>query len=680
MKEQISNDLNSNSAPIINLSEKQRKEFIISNYLPNLSQYQIITKTIKDKQIKLAPNVNFTNQKDFFIFYNDNLMALTELYKLELKRYIELHNIILYFKKNNLLESINSGTFNIHADKDFGPLKLISKIISGGYQETVEHANITARNLSKLFEIKKKFGDAITLEKMCVVTVSEQLFDEEIGIKTFLINNKEQPKHNYLKYIKEIEDIKVSELEIYEKVKLLDEKIENYKKEINPENSINDMNDFCFILNKISDYLRNLERSFDNKELKLLEKMDYLRRKVDYYLLEFRFKFVENEAPILNIKIQRYKILCDSEEIKSIFLESGQINNFIISLKDELDRKAKNINSNYQFQDIHLKEFIKIAQEIDFNKFEDLINNYQNKIYKLEEQLKSKKIEFTTDVAKKVSSQIIGLSFNNFGAINITNNGKSFSLSDNVIENFLKSDNKLKEEKKELEKSVESENGPEKNKSKNNKHKKEKKTKKLKKEDTKKEDAKKEDIKEEDIKEEDKKKEEINNENKINEEEIKNENKINEEEINNENIIKETSENKENVINETNQSKKILEKRKNNLNALGINPVNFTNEIIDNISKAFQMYHDIKNIQKSIEQNKNIKAQLQTNLKYNLDYFNALKLYCYILKKRGKDEIYGIILEEKRTLVPQELEGKKFYKEADNLREYSIYKLNKFTN
>ena len=70
MKEQISNDLNSNSAPIINLSEKQRKEFIISNYLPNLSQYQIITKTIKDKQIKLAPNVNFTNQKDFFIFYN----------------------------------------------------------------------------------------------------------------------------------------------------------------------------------------------------------------------------------------------------------------------------------------------------------------------------------------------------------------------------------------------------------------------------------------------------------------------------------------------------------------------------------------------------------------------------------------------------------------------------------
>ena len=123
-----------------------------------------------------------------------------------------------------------------------------------------------------------------------------------------------------------------------------------------------------------------------------------------------------------------------------------------------------------------------------------------------------------------------------------------------------------------------------------------------------------------------------------------------------------------------------MEKRKNNLNALGINPVNFTNEIIDNISKAFQMYHDIKNIQKSIEQNKNIKAQLQTNLKYNLDYFNALKLYCYILKKRGKDEIYGIILEEKRTLVPQELEGKKFYKEADNLREYSIYKLNKFTN
>ena len=48
--------------------------------------------------------------------------------------------------------------------------------------------------------------------------------------------------------------------------------------------------------------------------------MDLDRRKLDFYLLEFRFKFVENGTPILNIEINRYKILYDSKEMTSIYL------------------------------------------------------------------------------------------------------------------------------------------------------------------------------------------------------------------------------------------------------------------------------------------------------------------------------------------------------------------------
>ena len=606
---------------------------------------------MKDEQIELHPNVNFTDQKDYFIFYNDNLMNLTDLYKKEFKRFLEIHNIILYFKKNNLEESINSGNLNLEADKDISLFKFISRVISGNYKEEIEYANNLVININKLINIQKEFSDTITFEKMCTVTVSEKLFDGIIKVKKYIKNSNEPVKHNYLAYIKEIEDIKNAKLEDnIEKVKLLDEKINILKKEISPENSVDDMNDFCFILNIISNYLRNLERSFESKELQFLEKMDYLRRKIDYYLLEFRFKFVENQAPILNVKIPRYKILCNSDEMTSIFLEKGQIKNFIKNLRTELDNKGKNIDSKYQFKDIELNEFIEIAQKINFEKQEDLINNYKKKNNDLDDKIKQKILEFSTDISKKLSSGIIDLTFNNdFSKINIIKNGIKTSLSDDQIKEFLNCDNKLKEKQKKLKKNKSHEASEEKKTENNNNS------------NTKNEEEKNKDKKVDEEKKEDKKEED--EEKKENENEKNNENKINE---SNEKI-------KENTNEEYN---KIMEKRKQNLNSLGIDPKNLTNEVIDNISKSFQMYFDINKIKRSISENENKINQLKNNLKYNLDFFNALKLFCYIQKVKEKNDIYGIILEEKRNLVKQKSNGKTFNKEIESIREYKINEIN----
>ena len=50
----------------------------------------------------LSPNVNFTKQKDYYIFYNDNLKILIDMHKEKLKQ-LQLNNsVILYFKKENL--------------------------------------------------------------------------------------------------------------------------------------------------------------------------------------------------------------------------------------------------------------------------------------------------------------------------------------------------------------------------------------------------------------------------------------------------------------------------------------------------------------------------------------------------------------------------------------------------
>lgn len=164
------------------------KDLLIDNYLPNLSNYQKIIKQIKINEnqeniFQLSPNVNFTQQKSYYIFYNDNLKILIELYKLELKEYLKKHDVVLYFKKNNLNNALKETGFDSLPDKNTGPLKFISKTIANFYEDVIDYANLLANNLSELNSVINEFSDKITQEKMCAVIVSENFFDEKINLK-----------------------------------------------------------------------------------------------------------------------------------------------------------------------------------------------------------------------------------------------------------------------------------------------------------------------------------------------------------------------------------------------------------------------------------------------------------------------------------------------------------------
>ena len=599
MKKLDISEANAVPAPT-NTTSINDKDLLIENYLPNLSNYQKIVK-INEKQEKifeLSPNVNFTNQKNYYIFYNDNLKILIDLYKLELKKYLKKHDVVLYFKKDNLNNTLREIGFDPLPDKNTGPLKSLSKAIAcNWYEDVIDHADILAKNLSDLNSVISEFSDKITQEKMCAVIVSENLFEERIYLKKYFENSH---KDNCLKFIKKIEDIKIQKLDDIEKLKLIEEMINELKKEINPENSTDNLIDFCFVLNKISEYLSNFERALQTKEFDLLKIMDLNRRKLDFYLLEFRYKFVENNSPILNIKINRYKILCDSKEMTSIYLEKGEVKNFIKNMKDELDKKAKNIASEYQFQDIELNDIIKVAKEINFNKYEDLINSYNKKINDYKNQYQSKRVEFYSSAAK----DIINITFSDFTGMNLNLKGKNKKIPLNKIEKFLNSDKKLKEKEEKKEKKEEKEE--------------------------------KEEKKEE-------KKEETKEEKKDNTE-------------NGENIDKNKIKEDENDI--------LNEKRKKNLNSIGIDTKKMSNEIIELITKKFQLYYDMKNINDNKNECITMRNLIREKLNYNYDFFNILKLYCYLEKRLiQKDDYIGVILEEKNK------------DKTNELREYSAYNL-----
>ena len=92
---------------------------------------------------------------------------MIELYKLELKEYLKKHDVVLYFKKDNLNKTLREIGFDPLPDKNTGPLKIISKTIAcNWYEDVIEHANLLANNLSELNSVIKEFSDKITGEKM----------------------------------------------------------------------------------------------------------------------------------------------------------------------------------------------------------------------------------------------------------------------------------------------------------------------------------------------------------------------------------------------------------------------------------------------------------------------------------------------------------------------------------
>ena len=550
----------------------KEKDLLIENYLPNLSNYEKIIKTFEikldngqkkdSKPYELFPNGNFTKEKGYFIFYNDNLKNLIDLYKAYLGEYIKQHDFALLFKRDNLSEVFKEVVFEYkkEADNSYNPFKLVSGLISNYWkQDIIEKSDILAKNLIELKKAQQNYND----KKICAVQISENLFDEKLNIYNFNI-----------KYINEIESLKNEKIDEIQKLNLFDKKIDELKKEIMPENSRDKMSEFCFVLNIISEYLSNFERSFETKTLDLLKIMNIIRIKLDYFLLDYRYKFVENQSPILNIKIKRYKMLCDSPGKTSIYFEKGEARNFKRNLREELDNKAKNIDSKYLFQDITIDEIINIARNNNFNRLEDIIEGYDNSIRQKNYELENKKNEYITFIAKESLNFVFG--DNNNNKINYNNNGVKQEINSSQMNQFLISDNAIKETK---DKNTNTTDGEKKESSKED-------------------------------------------------------------------------------------SEKILEKRKNNLNNLGIDSKNMNNDIIDKISKSFQMLQDLNKIKDEINILEKKKQKISDRFNYNLDFFNTLKLFCLIEKKHiEKDDFVGIILEEKNK------------DKTNELREYSVYKL-----
>ena len=167
----------------------------------------------------------------------------------------------------------------------------------------------------------------------------------------------------------------------------------------------------CFILNRASYYLsiKEKEKLKEQYELNILIKMDRLRRKIDYLLLQNRFKFEQNKRPFLHINIERCIILINSLETTSIYIEKIELQKFIEELEKALQRKANNLKERKNFDVLSLDEIREIVQvrDINISSNENIREAIQNKIEELEEEKERNEAEIQS-IAASLGLQFVG--------------------------------------------------------------------------------------------------------------------------------------------------------------------------------------------------------------------------------------------------------------------------------
>ena len=168
----------------------------------------------------------------------------------------------------------------------------------------------------------------------------------------------------------------------------------------------------CFILNRASFYLSNKEIIKEQYDLNILIKMDKLRRKIDYLLLQNRFKFEQNQRPILGINIERCIILNNSLKSTTIFIEKTELKKFIIELEYALERKANNLKETKNFDALNLDEIKELIQvrDVVINSNEKIKEAMQDKIEELEEGLEKNNSEIQSILAS-IGMKLVGDTF-----------------------------------------------------------------------------------------------------------------------------------------------------------------------------------------------------------------------------------------------------------------------------
>lgn len=309
------------------------------------------------------------------IFYNNHIEQLRDIIHKKVENSIDENKYALIGDKG-LIRDVSDGKV-----ENFGVIQCLRlipysfKAFFNKYEETFFEIFKNAVSSGRLKNAVKKYGGSLdNTNTPCWAIVARDLSE------TISVENME----GFEKIEREFYDIMTSHSPYKSKVEQLNKLLDNYLNKSTPEASNIHTMFFCFPLNRASYYLSNLEKNLQDKDLETLSAMYALREKINRLTLEHRFIFEQNRAPILNIRIDRCKIIVEDMHRTMIFLDREETKKFITKAEKMLDTQASEISKTYSFEGFSGKRLRELAESLNLESFQDIIDNENQELNRME--------------------------------------------------------------------------------------------------------------------------------------------------------------------------------------------------------------------------------------------------------------------------------------------------------
>ncbi len=362
---------------------------IFNNYSPDIPSMHKIS-LLSGQIIPDVHYVNKNNKEKIFLFRNHFQDFKNLLYKtLETK----LNESYLYYiDKDDFLKMANV-TYEGPQNTLWEGIKYFIRSFNNGEIIKLISLNRILHRLNHRYGHKQLCG--LNIDKDSVTDIDADFFDLKRGVY-FCFKDKFNAET-----MEEISSIIESNNTVKSKISdlnnLIDEKYDEYRKFKNEDTSYDTIS-FCLHLNRINDYLSNFEKDWNHKDLDECKEIRKLREKINSLIPNYCFLTEKNKAPFAGVKIDKYILVTDTNDVKRIYLENSQVPKFVENLIKSIDSKYSNIKGTYSFGLVKGEDVLKLASEVHSTNHQDLINALERKAEEAEALRKRKLASIGFDI------------------------------------------------------------------------------------------------------------------------------------------------------------------------------------------------------------------------------------------------------------------------------------------
>lgn len=426
---------------------EEAKEHALVNYPHIISELREIKLDLDmpdGKSATIRPDGHFIGPdgEEFFVCFNSNLSKLKEIIFNALKQHYSNHSARLWVYQHYFFDTAQSTDPRKEATAGSKALTFLKGTISSPIiwynafasdtDEILNKANFLSSECAALNKFMSEFGTKVEGSKTpCIVKFRKD--PSHHGITRI-----EDPFYGVLEQGLYYLSVNNSDLEnrVHTFNTLLDFCLKIYTPNASIENAIG----FAFPLTRIDHYLRQIENDgLDDKDPDTVFAIRTLREKINLLSLRYKFASLNEQAPLLNVRIGRCKIILETDNKKMIFIDRTQTKAFIKEIEKKLDAQASNITGNHDFQPMTGAQLRDLVRALNPESYQNMLDNLHSEIIDMKAQTKSLKAQAIATCAK-VSLKILDLKGNVQMLIPGNNDSKYTNFTKDEIKEYIETD------------------------------------------------------------------------------------------------------------------------------------------------------------------------------------------------------------------------------------------------